>query len=378
MEPIDLIDLYRRIVGFDTTSKNSNLEAMDFIADYCSSAGASVDRFANESGDKVNLVVHLGPKVEGGLILSGHIDVVPAADQPGWETDPFVLTELDDRFVGRGSVDMKGFDTLAVDALVGFRDRKLSRPLVLILTYDEELGTVGAQDFCSQWDNRYALPTQAIIGEPTSLRAVRMHKGHLKARIDIPGKAAHSGYPGLGDNAIEKAGRVIHALTEFGRQLQEERADTSQFFPEYPYPILNMAMIEGGAAANIVPDRCRLTIGLRILPGHLQDEFVQRLEGCVKQAEPQASIDVYNASPPLLCPDSAEVYRAVCDLIGQKETVGVSYATDGGPLSTMNLECVIFGPGSIDCAHQPNEFMPKDEFIKARGMLDRIIEQFCL
>ncbi len=383
-------DLLARMVSFDTTSRYSNLPLADFICDYLDRPGVEIVRAPAPEGDKVNLVVYVGPSVgkeREGLTLSGHMDVVPA-EEPGWASDPFELTDAGDRYVARGSADMKGFVALAVNraARLAASAGDLQQPLALVLTYDEEVGTVGARHFAHSWNR--PLPRHAIIGEPTELKVVRMHKGHLKLRVTLRGQSAHSGYPHLGRNAIEPAGRVIVALSELRRQLETEAPPNRQFFPEVPFVALNVAMVQGGTAVNIVPDLCTLMVGARVLPGMNSAEIATRIRQAIDQAtceeqdtagskidEPE--IELLNDSPPLLVSEEAPICRQLYPLSSQTETLSASYATDAGWLQKLDMDCAIWGPGSIEVAHKPNEYLPKDQFVRAGELLDGIIRERC-
>ncbi|HTQ81209.1 MAG TPA: M20/M25/M40 family metallo-hydrolase, partial [Thermoanaerobaculia bacterium] len=208
-------ELLRRLVSFDSTSCNSNLPIAEFLAEYLDRPGARLARNPSPDGGKTNLLAWLGPepapagKDRPGLVLSGHMDVVPA-EEAGWQSDPFQLVDGGDRWFGRGTADMKGFIALSANLFAELAEspQALTAPLVLIFTYDEEVGTLGAKQLHDTYPVGRSLPASAIIGEPTSLRAVRLHKGHLKLRITLKGVSAHSGYPHLGVNAIEPAARV--------------------------------------------------------------------------------------------------------------------------------------------------------------------------
>jgi acetylornithine deacetylase len=214
---LDDSELLRRLVAFDSTSRNSNLPIADFICDYLDRPWIRVRRHPSPDGDRTNLFIAAGPEEASGsgLGLSGHMDVVPA-DEQGWRTDPFTLTQVGNTYTGRGTADMKGFLAVAINQLASLDGKRLHRPLALVLTYDEELGTLGAKHFVETWPEREVLPRALVIGEPSSLRVVRMHKGYLKMRVEFEGTAAHSGYPHLGRNAIEPAARGIVALSERG------------------------------------------------------------------------------------------------------------------------------------------------------------------
>jgi len=374
--------LLRRLVGFDTTSVNSNAALADFICEYLEGDGARIERHPCDDPGKVNLLVMAGPEPadDSGLLLSGHMDVVPAME-PEWESDPFELTERGGSMYGRGSCDMKGFDALAINLFRSIDRAALTRPLGLLLTCDEELGTVGAQHFANHWPEDRPLPKSVLVGEPTSLRAVRMHKGHVTMRIELTGVSAHSGSPHLGLNAIEPAARIIMLLKDFREELQEQRTDTSPYFPEVPYPVLNVATIEGGTADNIVPDRCVIHLGIRLLPGQVSAGPVQRVCEAVETVMRGRAfeVEVLNESPPLLLDERAEVYRALCGLVGQTQTFGVTYASDAGPFQqTLGMECVLFGPGTIDVAHKPNEHLPIGEWERAGPIIESLVRRMCM
>ncbi|HSF43218.1 MAG TPA: acetylornithine deacetylase, partial [Thermoanaerobaculia bacterium] len=330
---------------------------------------------------KANVVARVGPEPAGdrrGLVLSGHMDVVPA-EEDGWRSDPFTLTDEGNRWTGRGSCDMKGFLALATNLATELRPDRLRAPLALVFTYDEEVGTLGAKRLTETLPAAAALPRSAIIGEPTSLRVVRTHKGHFKLRVTLYGVSAHSGYPHLGTNAIEPAGPVILALTHLRRELEGEALPNRELFPEVPFVPLNVGIVHGGSAINVVPDRCVVELGVRPLPGLASEELIERVSRAVREAagpfEPE--IEVLSDSPPLLLDEASPIHRHLCTLVGQSAGASVSFATDAGWLQRLGLDCAIFGPGSIEVAHKPNEFLPKNEFAAARGLLERTIRHFC-
>jgi acetylornithine deacetylase len=386
--PLPTPELLARLVAFDSVSRRSNLPVADFLAEYLDRPGVSVVRhaFQDEHGvEKANLLVRLGRAAGGqrrGLVLSGHMDVVPAGE-PEWTSDPFTLTEHDGRLVGRGSADMKGFLALAANAAAAIDPARLAAPLVLLFTCDEELGTLGAKRLCDDWEHLEPqtgpLPTQTVIGEPTELRVVRLHKGHLKFRVTLHGKSAHSGYPHLGKNAVEAAGRAVAALTALRLELEAERPPHGKHFPEVPWVALNQGVIRGGSAVNVVPDRCVLEGGARVLPGMDSAELGERLRRTLAAAlaPEEHTFELTGDSPPLLTREEAPVYRALCELTGQSGGGGVSYATDAGWLQRLGLDCVVWGPGSIEVAHRPDEFVPAADLERAADPLGGLIDRFC-
>ncbi len=386
--PLTDAELLARLVAFDTVSRNSNLPLLDFLADYLDRRGVRIERLPAAEDDKGSLLVWVGPETAAddrrGLILSGHMDVVPADDRERWATPPFHLTDLGDRWAARGSADMKGFLALAANLALAADPERLKRPLVLLFTCDEELGCLGAAHLAKVWPDAWngpPLPRSAIIGEPTRLRVIRRHKGHLKLAATYRGTSAHSGYPHLGTNAVERAADGVAALAALRRQLETERVPASPAFPDAPYAPLNVATIHGGSAINMVPDRCTVEIGVRLLPGMDGETMIERVRGAVAPAAADEGyeLDVLSDSPPMELADDAPIHRFLCELTGQGEGASVSFATDAGWLQRLDsgVDCAVFGPGDIEVAHKPDEWLPKEDLTRARSLLERTIHQFC-
>jgi acetylornithine deacetylase len=370
------IDLAKRLIAFDTTSCESNLQLISWVADYLDTTGAKVDLLSSEDGLKANLVARVGPDCEKGegLTLSGHVDTVPA-EEDDWISPAFELTQRDDALFGRGSCDMKGFCAVAINALRAASQQTLKAPLCVLLTYDEEVGSLGAKQLAQQW--KQPLPRATIVGEPTSLRVVRMHKGHLKIRIDVKGIPAHSGSPHLGRNAVEEATRIVASLQDLALQMQQEPMETSQYFSGVPYAVLTIVGIRGGNAMNIVPDKCEIDLSVRLLPGQDKALLLSRINSCIAEAGDGGKIATTEENPTLLTPPEASIYDACCKLVGQTETLGVSYASDGGFLAALGLEAVLFGPGDIGVAHKSNEYVPIDELQDCSGYIKALALQMC-
>ncbi len=377
------LEFLRQLIAFDSRSAVSNRPIAEFVADHAQRAGATVQIIAYAADQKANVLISRGPRsAPGGLLLSGHLDVVPA-DEPSWSSDPFTLSEgrgaLAGRYVGRGVADMKGFVALALQLLCETRDDALRAPLRLLLTADEEVGSKGAQAFARQWSE--PLPPSVIVGEPTNLQVVRMHKGHLRLRIRIAGKPAHSGYPHLGENAIERAGEVIAALTEVVREWRDLRQQFGEHFPDCPHPVLNLGTIRGGAAVNIVPDACELMLGVRLLPSQETAWAIGVIEAALKRLPERTraatTLEIDNDSPPMLCPTEAEVLTRTTRRLGQASTLGVSYASDAGTLQRMGMNCILLGPGDIADAHKADESLDIAQWRAARPLFEGLIRDFC-
>lgn len=414
-------DLLARLIAFESVSALPSRPICDFIEQYLRAAGCRTWRQDWDAGRKANLLAWRDPAGQSwpgcdespaserpGLILSGHVDVVPAAE-PEWGSPPFELRERAGRYLGRGTADMKGFVALAVNALAESPADSLRAPLALLLTSEEEVGCLGAQRFARLWvDSRPkhkeqgspgdaprrltrpsehtkaepppCLPRSVLIGEPTQMRVVRMHKGHLKVRLSLRGRPAHSGYPHLGESAIERAGHAILALTRLGAEWRRRGNPAGRYFPECPQAVLNIGLIRGGTAVNIIAASCELEMGIRLLPGQRSAdalaEVTAALDGVADLRERYA-LDVLNDSPPMECAEDSPLVARLQRLLGPQDAVGVSFASDGGPLSQAGFDCVLCGPGSIEDAHQANESISIAEWTQAGMTLRRIIADFC-
>ncbi len=379
IDPLAL-DLYSRLVALDTTSSASNLPAIERLAGVLDRRGVDLRILRSPDGRKANLWARLGPPVDPadrrGLVLCGHTDCVPALESD-WSSDPFRLTDRGDRWVGRGTADMKGFVALAAALAVRLDPATLTHPLGLLFTFDEEVGMLGAREFVRTWPADEPLPRAWVIGEPTSLAVVRMHKGHLKLRVALAGRPAHSGTPQLGVNAIEKAGPVVTALAALRRELEAERPELGEFFPEAPFVPLNLARIDGGVALNVVPDRCTIELGTRPLPASDVAALRTRIQAAVRGAAPDATVEALGWSEPLLTAEASPLHRELLALTGQRESRGAPFATDGGPLSALGVDAVVWGPGDIGVAHRADEWMPKADMERAGRLLAQLVARFC-
>lgn len=373
--------LLERLVAFDSTSRNSNRPIADFICDYLDGPNITIELHESKDDEKVNVVVgtrdrNVDTDRSGdvpGLVLSGHLDVVPA-DEPEWHSDPFRLAERDGELYGRGACDMKGFVALAVNAFRRVAERSPNAPLMLLLTRDEEVGTIGAQHWAQTWSGP-PLPTDVVVGEPTEMQVVTMHKGFVQLRLDFAGVSAHSGYPHLGTSAIEPAAAAVTALTALRQELDAERPPYSDHFPDVPFAALNTGRIVGGSAINVVPDHCSIDVGIRMLPTMSTDTMVERVRAAVETAvgDTPFALEVLSDSPPMWVDAPTGVAQDLMEAVSQETAATVSYTTDAGWFQTVGHRCVIFGPGSIEVAHKPNEHLPIDQFEQARSILDTLI-----
>lgn len=379
---LDDVALLERLVAFDTTSGRTNVPLADFVSEYVAPADVTVERNASADGTRVNLVIRAGPDStpeRPGLVLSGHLDVVPA-DARQWHSDPYVLTRREDRLIARGACDMKGFVALALNVLRETAAADLRHPLVLLFTYDEELGTVGARHFVETYPEPETLPRAVLIGEPTRLLPIRMHKGHLKLRLTLRGQSAHSGLPHLGVNAIEPAGPLLAALAGLRQAWQAERPPTSEYFPDTPYPALNVARISGGTAVNVVPHRCTIDVGIRTLPGMETDRLIRRVRETAAAVldRTEWTLDVLGDSPPMITAKRAAIWRALRTLLPDSPVAhGAAFATDGGWLSRLDMQCALWGPGDMEVAHKPNEYVTVSDLTRGHTVLRNLVQRTC-
>lgn len=321
---------------------------------------------------KYDLLARLG-EGDGGLLLSGHTDTVPA-DPASWKSDPLSLTETEDRYTGLGSIDMKGFFAFAADAAASFSGKKLREPLYILATSDEETTMNGAKAFMEQASIR---PRAVIIGEPTSLTPVYKHKGYMAFRVIAHGRRAHSSNPAEGINAIEIMHRAIAGIMKFRNSLKKFRS--SDF--KVPEPTLNIGIIRGGDSPNSVPDTCVMQFDVRPTELTPVDFIEKEVRKAIAQSagEYSGSIEIEDLYPPLPAFGGGKdqpVVRKLAELSGN-EPVTVGYATEAGLLSALTQNTVVFGAGSISNAHQPDEYLLKKEIEPMSRILREIISLIC-
>ncbi|MGF1612282.1 MAG: acetylornithine deacetylase [Kiloniellales bacterium] len=374
------LQMIERLVGFDTTSSKSNLALIDFVADYLAGHGVASRRTGDDAGAKANLFATLGPDAAGGIVLSGHSDVVPVAGQ-AWDSDPFVLRQADGRLYGRGTADMKSFIAVALALVPDMQAAGLRTPLYLAISYDEEVGCFGAERLIADVTRALPLPRIVIIGEPTDMRLVTAHKGVTVFRTTVIGRAAHSAQPHLGANALHAAGSLVHFIETMARD-ERAAADPANGF-EPPYPSFNVGTFSGGTAQNIVANHCSFTWEFRALPGddgarflerfnrYAEDEVLPRL----RETAPEAAIktELVVRVPPLAPEPDSPAERLVRALSGANRSEAISFATEGGLFQEAGFSVVVCGPGSIDQAHRPNEFIEVSQVEACEVFLHKLI-----
>ncbi|MFT4977992.1 MAG: acetylornithine deacetylase [Myxococcota bacterium] len=369
-----------RLVSYPTVSDRPLTALAAYLAERSEALGMTVEVFETSPG-KHNVVARAGPEGTDGLALCGHMDVVPVEGQ-AWSSDPFTLTARDGALYGRGACDMKGFIAAAVEAVGRLPLDRLRRELLFIWTHDEEVGGMGSAALAGQLAGR-RLPTATWIGEPTGFRVCRFHPGHLAVRIRCTGRAAHSSRPELGLNAIQLAAHAIVALEALADALTHERVDLPGL--ERPWTVMNTGCIHGGAAINIVPEHCDVLVGLRPPPGadsaRLLVRIQQTLAPLAARARDQGGDIVASHEhelPALLTPADTVLEHLLRPHADRPETVGMPFGTDAGNLTALGAAPLIFGPGSIDVAHRPDEHISIPELHRATDLIAQVARARCL
>lgn len=359
--PLAMIE---RLVGFPTVSSETNLDLIEFVRGYLAGHGIESRLTHDDSGRKANLFATIGPDRAGGVVLSGHTDVVPVAGQP-WTSDPFTLTRRGDKLYGRGSSDMKSFIAIALALVPEFKAAGLRRPIHLALSYDEEVGCAGAPRMLKDIADNLPLPAMAIIGEPTSMQLANRHKGNVSSRTVFTGRDGHSSAPHRGCNAIFAAAEFIAWLSRLAAEFREQGPFDDSFEP--PCTTINVGQIAGGTAFNIIARRCELVWEVRPLPGVDPDQIVARAQAFLQedllprmrgQAE-EATIETTPLCfvPPLTPQTDSPAEALIRSLTGVNAAIGVAFGTEGGQFQRTGIPAVVFGPGSIQQAHKPDEFI---------------------
>ncbi|BCJ06879.1 acetylornithine deacetylase [Pseudomonas sp. RtIB026] len=373
--------LLERLVGFATVSRDSNLELIAFIRDYLAGLGVASELFHNEAGTKANLFATIGPADRGGVVLSGHTDVVPVEGQ-AWTVEPFLLTEREGRLYGRGTADMKGFIASVLAAVPAFLAQPLKLPVHLAFSYDEEVGCLGVRSMLAALAQRPHKPRLCLIGEPTELKPVLGHKGKLAMRCQVHGAACHSAYAPYGVNAIEYAARLIGKLGEIGDELARPEHHDERFDP--PFSTVQTGVIKGGRALNIVPEECEFDFEVRALPGFEAQAVADRLQTYAEaellprmRAVSGASdirLRALSAYPGLATPAESEAAQWVALLSGSDDFGTVAFGTEGGLFDQAGIPTVVCGPGSMDQGHKPDEFVSVEQLQECDAMLRRLVD----
>ncbi|WP_439140936.1 acetylornithine deacetylase [Planktotalea sp.] len=367
------------LIGFPTVSADSNLAMIDYLATRLSDAGARVDIMKDPTGSKANLFATLGPDVDGGIVLSGHSDVVPVSDQ-NWSSDPFKMLEAKGHLYGRGTCDMKGFiaGCLAMAPTVAQQVR--ARPLHFAFTYDEETGCIGAGHLAESLKQRNLKPSLAIIGEPTSMRIIEGHKGCYEYSTRFQGLEGHGSNPDLGVNAVEYAVRYVARLLELRDQLQGRAPKNSRFDP--PWTTLNVGALNGGTVHNVIAPKAQIdwemrpvqAADARFVKDTLRSYCDDVLLPAMRRVHPDASIEteVIGEVAGLIPTDTNEALRIVSELTGANSADVVPFGTEAGIFQALGMDVVVCGPGSIEQAHKADEFLAVEQLEQCLKMLGKL------
>lgn len=373
------LEILTRLIAFDTTSRNSNLELIAWVEDFLRQRGIASRRVANADGTKANLYAAIGPDVAGGVVLSGHTDVVPVDDQP-WSSDPWVLSEREGKLYGRGTADMKSFIALALAHVDAARAAPLKRPIVLALSYDEEIGCLGAPSMIAELATQANKPSAVIVGEPTSMKVVSAHKGVRSFIVEVIGREAHSSLPDQGVSAVLEAVKLMSLVSDMGR---EARAATHPHFNP-PGPTMTIGKVEGGTAGNILARRCSFIWDCRCPEASQGDALEARfraaaaaLDAEIKARAPEGGVNITRRTntPGLAIERDSEAESLARALTGDNETRAVAYAAEAGLFQRAGIPAVICGPGSIEQAHQPDEWIERTQIEEGALFMRRLVER---
>lgn len=378
------IELLSKLVAFPTVSDRSNLALIRFVEEYLKKHGIESRLVFDETGEKASLQARIGPPVDGGIILSGHTDVVPVKGQ-SWSSDPFVLEERDDRLYGRGAVDMKGFAACVLAAVPDMVAADLKRPIHIALSYDEEIGCLGAPPMIDTMLADGPTPAAVIVGEPSSMKVVTAQKAIMVLRTDITGYSVHSSLLDRGVSAVSAAARLITWLDDQTKSNAEVADPANGFSP--PYTTLHCGVVQGGTTHNIVAASAHFLTDIRTITGEdplaWEAKYRKYADDSIlppmKKIHADASIDIKRlAYVPGLEPENDGTAEELArQLTGDNKRNAVVYATEAGQFQERGISAVVCGPGSIDQAHQPDEFISRDQISQAERFMSRLIASLC-
>ena len=381
--PVSALAMLERLVAFPTVSDRSNLDLIDFVAAYLGRHGVPFVRLPNAAGDKAALFATIGPADRPGVVLSGHTDVVPVTGQQ-WTTDPWTLTIADGRAFGRGAVDMKGFLAIALSLVPHFKVLPLQTPIHLFLSYDEETTCLGVVDGIARFGHAIPMPRAVIVGEPTDLAVADAHKSVVTFNTTVHGFEAHSAKPALGVNAIPIAAMLITELDRIDREMQVRGDPTGRFDPAWS--TVHVGVLNGGVARNILARQCSFEWEFRGVPGLDPAEIPERFRrygedvvlpmfGGTAHYKGVGIETVNNVSVPGLAPDPGSAAETIAlRLAGRNHTITVPYATEAGVFQRAGASTIVCGPGSIDQAHQPDEYITLQALADGEAFQRRLAE----
>lgn len=368
-----------RLIAFETLSALPNLDLVAYVREQLRRHGLEIFVSHDETGNRANLHALIGPDIEGGVVLNGHTDVVPVEGQV-WTSDPFVMSRRDDRLFGRGAADMKGFLACMFAAVPMWREKALKKPIHISICYDEEIGGFGAPVLVADICNKVPRPSVAIIGEPTQMKLVTAHKGGLEMRTQITGLEAHSSDPRKGVNAIFYASRFISYLEKLAGKLAAKPDEKSGFDPDYT--TINVGAIEGGMARNTIAGQCAFDWEIRPLPStdgkkliaEINEYAIGTLLPEMRAISPAADIQTeMQADVPALGHEQAgRAIALISKITGLNSTHAVPFGTDAGHFAAADISTIVMGPGSIEQAHKPDEYIEISQIEACLSFFDKL------
>ncbi len=375
--------ILKDLVGFDTVSHRSNLELIAYIEAYFADLGIETERVYSDDKQKANLFATIGPETDGGLILSGHVDVVPVEGQ-AWTHDPFDLIERDAKLFGRGACDMKGFVAMALAAAPEFQKAGLAKPVHYAISYDEEVGCIGVRGLIEELSQRTMRPGMCIVGEPTSMMPVVAHKGKWSYRAHVTGLERHSSLAPEGVNAVEYAAEAIVFLKNMMREKIEAGARDEMF--DMPHTTIHTGVVSGGSAVNIVPNHCTFDFEWRYIPADRPEDIMSRfetfiredLEPRMKAVDPSCGFELVQRSviPGLDIDPDHDVVRLAKACAARNDHGKVAYGTEAGLFQGGGIPTVVCGPGDIAQAHRPDEFIALEQIDRAGAFFERLVDRW--
>ncbi len=378
------LEMIRRLVAFDTTSRDSNLPLIEWVRHYLADHDVACELVLDDTGKKANLYATLGPAGVGGICLSGHTDVVPV-DGQDWHSDPFQTVEKDGKLFGRGTCDMKSFVAVCLVFVPEFLKRGLTTPVHLALSYDEEVGCIGVRRLIDKLAARPDRPKLCIVGEPTEMKVARAHKGKKSWRCHVRGLECHSSLAPRGVNAVEAAAEIIARWRQMGVRVREERRQDPDF--DVPYTTLHTGVVRGGTALNIVPKECHFDFEVRHLPADDPDALFAEIKRFaedellppMRAVSPEAGFTwtPLSATPGLDMAEDDPATVFVKSLTGQNATTKMAIGTEAGLFQRGGIPTIIIGPGSVDQAHTPDEFVALDQVAQCEEMMRRLADRVC-
>lgn len=378
------LEIMTKLISFPTVSRDTNLPLVDWVQDYLASQGIESHRWVDpEQPHKAAMFAHVGPMVEGGVVLSGHTDVVPVDGQP-WDNDPFTVVERDGKYYGRGTCDMKGFDALAIWALVDAHQRGVSRPLQFALSFDEEIGCTGAPPMIEAMAEVLPKASAVIVGEPSTMQVVTGHKGMVGFDTKLTGYEVHSSLLHTGVSAVMQAARLIDWANQRNAAGMAAQPGEVQAMFDPPWTTCHVGMVAGGTANNITAKDCRFAMEFRVVPGEDVADWeanylaeVRRIETEMQAIQPDTRIDAdrFYVVPSLVPEAEGEAEALARSLTGDNGTHVVSYGTEAGQFQAAGYSAAICGPGDIAQAHQPNEFITVAQFNAGHDFMRQLLNR---